>query len=270
MKRVIKIPNNIGKCRITRNASTKIKTQEFIKAANEIHNFKYSYDKSVYINTKTKLLITCKKHGDFYQKPNIHLNGFGCPLCGKEIVQIHNNILFEKSKKEFVDKANKLFNYKYDYSLFDYKGTNEKGIIICPQHGKFLKEPNKHLNRKQGCPFCSKQKTISKGELEIKNILEENKLDYKMEFIIKKSKYLKNKPFDFYIPALNLLIEFQGEQHFIKKFKMTDEDLAERKNIDIKKKKFALKYNYIYLEIKYNENIKEKLEKYLVQRLSKT
>ena len=53
------------------------KIQEF-KA---IHLDKYTYDKVVYLNTKTNILITCPIHGDFKQKPENHLKGSGCPSC---------------------------------------------------------------------------------------------------------------------------------------------------------------------------------------------
>lgn len=55
----------------------------FVQRANDIHNFQYIYDNSDFVNTRTKLTITCPIHGDFVQTPKNHLNGQGCPLCGK-------------------------------------------------------------------------------------------------------------------------------------------------------------------------------------------
>ena len=43
------------------------KKDSIIKMANNVHNHKYRYDKSVYINTDTAMIITCLKHGDFYK-----------------------------------------------------------------------------------------------------------------------------------------------------------------------------------------------------------
>lgn len=45
----------------------------------------------------------------------------------------------------------------YDYSLFEYWGSQVKGIIVCPQHGQFTMTPGNHL-KGQGCPVCGKQK----------------------------------------------------------------------------------------------------------------
>jgi hypothetical protein len=56
--------------------------------------------------------------------------------------------------EEFIDRANKIHNNKYDYSLVEYKNSYSKIKIICPIHGIFEQQPQAHLN-KQGCPKCS-------------------------------------------------------------------------------------------------------------------
>lgn len=54
---------------------------EFVVKANQIHNFKYDYSKSVYTNARSKLTIICPVHGEFEQIAHAHLLGFGCALC---------------------------------------------------------------------------------------------------------------------------------------------------------------------------------------------
>lgn len=54
---------------------------EFIILANNIHNNIYDYSTVNYINNKSKIAIICNKHGTFYQTPNRHLQGDGCPRC---------------------------------------------------------------------------------------------------------------------------------------------------------------------------------------------
>ena len=58
-------------------------TNYFIERANKIHDFQYSYDKTIFENSHKKIIITCKKHGDFEQTPNAHLNGQSCPICNE-------------------------------------------------------------------------------------------------------------------------------------------------------------------------------------------
>jgi hypothetical protein len=57
-------------------------TSEFIQLAENKHKYKYDYSLIDYVNSKTKIEIICKFHNEnFYQTPNSHLNGAGCPKC---------------------------------------------------------------------------------------------------------------------------------------------------------------------------------------------
>lgn len=58
------------------------------------------------------------------------------------------------NKDKFIQKANVLYNNKFDYSKFNYINAKTKGIIICPIHGEFQQNPDKHLHSKYGCPDC--------------------------------------------------------------------------------------------------------------------
>jgi len=53
------------------NSVTNTKTKNIYnileKQFNEVHNGIYTYNNAVYINGKTKILITCPIHGDFSQ-----------------------------------------------------------------------------------------------------------------------------------------------------------------------------------------------------------
>lgn len=48
------------------NNVKEIYSVKFIELSNEVHKNKYNYTKSKYENTNTKVIITCPKHGDFY------------------------------------------------------------------------------------------------------------------------------------------------------------------------------------------------------------
>lgn len=72
--------------------SRKLTTEEFIERAKKIHNDKYNYSKVNYIDAHTKVCIVCPIHGEFWQKPCVHLMKIGCKKCGMEIAS-------EKSKK---------------------------------------------------------------------------------------------------------------------------------------------------------------------------
>ncbi|MFF2244264.1 hypothetical protein ACFVTM_08815 [Arthrobacter sp. NPDC058130] len=55
--------------------------ETFAARAVEVHGQKYGYALVEYIDTETRVTITCPKHGDFQQTPHSHLSGSGCLSC---------------------------------------------------------------------------------------------------------------------------------------------------------------------------------------------
>jgi len=53
----------------------------FITRAKEVHGNLYDYSNTVYVNSKTKVNIKCKEHGEFIQSVKGHYDGHGCPSC---------------------------------------------------------------------------------------------------------------------------------------------------------------------------------------------
>ena len=49
------------------------------------------------------------------------------------------------TKEKFIEKANRIYNNKYDYSLVNFINMQTKVEINCPIHGKFEKEPTYHI-----------------------------------------------------------------------------------------------------------------------------
>lgn len=86
-----------------------LKTSEFIDMAKRIYGDKYDYSQTKYVNTYTKVKIICPKHGEFWQRPDHHLSGFGCPHCSNSKME---NLVCEKLK-EYNIKYNvqKTFNW---------------------------------------------------------------------------------------------------------------------------------------------------------------
>ena len=141
---------------ITQSQKRKKLFEDFVHEADKIHNNKYSYIKDKYIDIKSKTKIICPEHGEFYQSPQNHLLGQGCPQCG-----INSRASKQrKSIQTFIEEANIVHNNKYNYSLVNYKNAITKVKIICPNHGEFLQSPSAHLNG-NGCPKCRKEKTIA-------------------------------------------------------------------------------------------------------------
>jgi len=225
----------------------KITQNSFIEKAKEKHDDKYDYSLVNYKNSKTKVKIICPIHGIFEQTPDNHIHKkYGCSKCNGKF----------KNTNEFINISEKSHDKKYNYSLVDYKNGKTKVKIICPIHGVFEQTPEKHLIG-QGCPKCNN----SHGENEIEKILNNKNILFETQ---KKFKNCKDKyylPFDFYLPEYNLCIEFDGIQHFkpIDYFGGEEKFKLQQKRDSIKNI-YCKENNINLLRIKYNENIKEKIE----------
>lgn len=184
------------------NKIIKERQLHFIEKSKKIHNDKYDYSKAKYISSKVKVEIICPIHGSFYQQPNSHLMGHGCPLCKRDKAALGNF--------EFIHKSCKIHNNYYDYSKVKYINNHIAINIICPKHGMFYQLPKEHLEGK-GCPICNQ----SHMEKEMCQLLEANNIKYisqKTFSWLKQGKYALR--LDFYLPDHNIAIECQGEQHF--------------------------------------------------------
>lgn len=235
--------------------------KDFVCKSQLKHGNKYDYSKAKYITSHDKVEIVCPSHGSFLQTPNNHLNGQDCPICGK-IKKIKNKT---DDILKFSSKANKVHNFKYNYDKVKYIASKQKVEIICPSHGSFLQIPNSHLNG-HGCPKCNK----SKGEVVISNLLNKSNIIFIEQKRFDKCKNKKHLSFDFYLPSYNLLIEYNGEQHYnpIPFFGGVN---GHKKQIinDVIKKDFCTKNEIDLLIIPYTEYenideiIKIKLKKYI-------
>ena len=226
-----------------------ITTKIFIEKAKLIENNTYDYSLTNYINSKTKVKIICPEHGIFEVTPANFYNSKGCPIC---------SIPF-KTIGEFIENANKIHNYMYDYSLSIYAGSKSKIKIICPKHGIFEQIPNSHLQG-AGCPKCNQ----SRGEIKITEILIRNNILFETQKTFNECKNHKILFFDFYLPEYNICIEYDGIQHFepIEYFG-GEKELKTIQERDAIKNKYC-KDNYInLLRIRFDENIEDKLKVFI-------
>lgn len=134
----------------TEYSSKDDKTKEFIRRSLRVHGDLYGYDKSVYINTSTKVTIYCNVHGYFEQLPNSHYSGAGCRKCADQ----RNSESRRSSTEEFIKKAREMHKDKYDYSKVNYVNNSTKVTITCLLHGDFEQYPSSHLAG-HGCPECA-------------------------------------------------------------------------------------------------------------------
>ena len=162
-----------------------LNTEQFIERAKKVHGNKYDYSKTEYINSSTKVCIICPIHGEFWQRPTEHLRGRGCKKCGDLSVGIKNSRI---TTDEFIERAKKVHEDKYDYSKTEYISPIKKICIIDKEFGEFWMMPYAHLNG-QGCPSRRGEKISKANSKSKKKFIEDaiqihgDKYDYsKVEY----------------------------------------------------------------------------------------
>ena len=213
---------------------------DLIDQFNKKHNYKYNYDKVIYKNNRTKIIVTCPNHGDFNILPYHHSNGIGCSKCS-------NN--FSYTTNDFIITSKIIHGDTYDYSLSEYKNNHTKVAIICKKHGVFYQKPSHHLMG-CNCPKCNS----SKGEEKIRKFLEKNNIFFIEQKRFKECKNIMPLPFDFYLPDYNICIEYDGLQHSLPIRGV--EQLKKIIKHDNKKNYFCKKNSIKLIRISYKKFIK--------------
>jgi hypothetical protein len=161
-------------------------TEEFIEKAKEIHGDKYDYSKVYYIDNRTYVIISCREHGEFQQRPNNHLNDNGCLECGR----INSKNKQTISKEEFIEKAKEIHGNTYDYSKINYINCKTYVTIICKEHGEFQQIPSNHLNGNY-CPKCA----INNRRLSKEEFIEKAKEIHGDKYDYQKVNYIDNRTY---------------------------------------------------------------------------
>lgn len=88
--------------------SRRSNVSDFISKSKKIHGDIYNYDLTVFKNDKTNVIITCKKHGNFEQRPDTHKAGGGCPTCSNSKGEKTISEFLYNKEIEFI--SNKMFD----------------------------------------------------------------------------------------------------------------------------------------------------------------
>ena len=246
--------NGCKKCRIEKFKISNTKTQDKYTEDVRLKNPNIEV-LGEYVSAKTKILHTCLIHNVVWDAlPTNILKGCGCSECLKEKIGSKNGI----SHNEYVDKLSKI-NPKI-VALEEYLGTEIKIRHKCKLCGhKWRVKPGNVLSGK-GCPKCNE----SHGEKYISNYLSINNIAYIPQHTFDSCKDKRQLPFDFYLPELNICIEYDGKQHYeaIDHFG-GEEGLKVRQLHDQIKTDYCENNKIFLLRIKYDENIEEKLHSFI-------
>lgn len=224
--------------------------EEVLKSFRETHGEKYSYNSEDYENSSSKLRINCPKHGEFLQDVNSHKHGQGCPKCGRERISEFLTTTWE----EVLNSFREIHKDEYEYIKETYSLLETPMEMICSKHGKFKQTPKNH-RRGSGCPICKS----SRGEKEIEFFMR----DLGVEYVHQKKfpEFSNYYRFDFYVPSINTIIEYNGLQHYepvehfggLKSLKKTQQR-------DKIKKQYCLDNGINYEIIRYDEDTEQRLQ----------
>lgn len=224
-----------------------------------------------YTSVHMKHLCRCGDCGREYEKRvNDLLHGYGCSYC-KGLPR--RNV--EEMKNYVKEKDN-------DYELkSDHKRTRDIGLFYHKKcNNNFRMKIHNFITKGQRCPICAKLENRdprfydSKGVLTIKDFLNDNGIEFENEKMFEKcygKKTHKLLPFDIFVNDLNLIIEYDGNQHFEPVDFFGGEESFERIKInDEIKNNFCRNNNINMVRISYlnREKINEILRD-IVQRLEK-
>lgn len=253
-------PNNFKKGKRCPTCNNQVKnTKKFKEEVNELHkgNIEVISD---YVDCDTKVTLRCNKHKEPYNSTptNVLRGRTQCPMCKAE------NISKAQRKTEEVFKEELASRHKGNLtSLEAYVNTHTKLEFLCSKCNKTFKaEPNSVL-RISGCPNCIEYK----GETFIESYLNSLGLEFEIQKTFLGCKHKRNLPFDFYIKSENLLIEYDGKQHYEPiEFFGGKESFEKQLLRDSIKDKYAIDNNIQLLRIPYSitgEAIGEEINKHL-------
>lgn len=141
-------------CLLCANDSKSHTLESFIEKAKEVHQEgNYDYSKVVFVDYHTDVVIICKQHGEFLQKPSNHLSWKGCQICANEARSL--------TQEDFIKRAVIRHSDRYDYSRVVYERSEIPVEIVCKSHGSFYQKPSIHMSGSK-CPKCSSEDRASK------------------------------------------------------------------------------------------------------------
>lgn len=188
----------------------------------------------------------------FYMEPNSFLAGKRCPRCFGNI---------RKTTKEFQDEV--FSTTRGEYVLKSkYINSRTKVRIYHQECGlTYMVTPHDFVSGNR-CPHCNQ----SKGEKLVENILVSHGIKFEIQKVFSdcgnKNQWL---PFDFYLPDYNLLIEYDGEQHFKPvKYFGGYKKLIDQNRRDTIKNEYAINNGINIVRISYKIN-KDELDKELIE-----
>jgi hypothetical protein len=193
-------------------STQKLTHEIFIERAYNKFKNRYLYTKTKYVNKRTKVIITCRIHGDMEVLPLSFLkNSCGCVQCAyktssrsgvykngngrhggrSSFLQFCNNS--KKYTDYYIQQAKKVHGNKYKYlPITTPIISKEKTSIsfICPDHGKQTNILRNHL-KGSGCVKCGHKIVVNNLTIPFSKFLEQANKTHNSFYTYDESSYTK-------------------------------------------------------------------------------
>lgn len=183
-----------------------------------------------YKNDKTKIKFECKKCGNIWKTRWDVVKNHNCPICAKKIKLLN------------IDKVNDILK-TIDFLPLEkenYKGIYNKCNFICANNPDHIIRTHFASIKKYGaCPLC---KSPNRMEYYVEKQLRKKyeKVEKNFKLCFNNRKYF----IDFYLPELNVFIEYNGKQHYepVLFFSSSVEDAKEKFELQKKRDREVSEY----------------------------
>jgi hypothetical protein len=200
-----------------------ISTEDFIAKSKQLFPGKFEYDKTIYVNNHTKVILKCLTCGEYFeQMPGEHIYGTGqCPACARLSVGRQNAI----SQEEFKNRVKEIYGDTIDLSKAVYLrassrvGRDSNVTVIDSRTGKEYSVPARSLLYGS----FNFDRVKSRGENHVAHVLDKLEIKYIPQFRIGQEDMFelidiqKNVYVDFFLEnykGFNYIIEYNGTQHY--------------------------------------------------------
>lgn len=215
-----------------------------------------------YINKQTKITVKHTKCDYIYKvNPSNFLSGRKCPKCSKLVRKD-----LDYFKKELQLKHENVFSEITIISP-EYTNCNTNLEINCNNcNNYYYRTPDNMIRQGYHCPYCrydGKSRGLSKPIQEIINIIKSYNIQYILEKSFSDCRRTLPLPFDIYLPKFNLLIEYDGEQHYVgwQRCSKSLKYIQENDNI---KTEYCKNNNINLIRINYKENHEERMNDIII------
>lgn len=211
-------------------------------------------EKQVYYNGKHKSTWKCKCDcGNIHYATSENLKRGDTPSCGC--------ITKENQRAKLKDLTGQKFGH---LTVLKWLGTingNSKYWVKCDCGKEYEIYASNLIQGNTTSCGCVKE---SHGEIKIREILKQNDIKFINQKSFSEFRYPDTNgipKYDFFLPYANILIEYDGEQHFKPVFSWdTEETFLLRQKHDKLKNEYALNNNFILIRIPYTHYNKITIE----------